>query len=245
MATVSAIEPVLPSRRLRSAATAERERMARELERLDARALALSAELAKIESTRGELREQLALLARFAHEPEVFATSGVQEKEVHLRAVEQDAESVPATAVLRGARIRELAVFLLLASPEPARPVHYERWYQLVRDAGYVVAGKNPHATFLTQISRSPVVRKVDRPGTYALDFEAPARLRRHVLRLQQELTLAGAEPPASSADELAEARHSRTRLATELQAAERALEEALRALTSASEAPKHAATPA
>jgi hypothetical protein len=51
------------------------------------------------------------------------------------------------------------------------QPIHYRDWYRLVREeAGQEVEAKDPLATFLVQISRSPFVAKADEPGVYLLD---------------------------------------------------------------------------
>ena len=77
-------ERLAPSRRLQSAATAERDRLGRELGRLDAKAQELRAGLDQIEATRAELRDQLSLLARLAHSTE---DSPFPLRARHLRAV--------------------------------------------------------------------------------------------------------------------------------------------------------------
>ena len=108
-------ERLAPSRRLQSAATAERDRLGRELGRLDAKAQELRAGLDQIEATRAELRDQLSLLARLAHSTEDspfplrarhFARSGEE-------------EPPPTKATLRGARIREKAVCCGRSEPAP------------------------------------------------------------------------------------------------------------------------------
>ena len=50
------------------------------------------------------------------------------------------------------------------------------------------VAGKDPLAVFLTQLSRSPAVRKGAQPGVYELDRQAPARLRATLDDLHEQL---------------------------------------------------------
>ena len=70
--------------------------------------------------------------------------------------------------VLRGPAIRTTAVALLVASGRDA--LHYREWFDLLTQAGHEVAGKDPLAVFLTQITRSPAVRKGARPGEYVLD---------------------------------------------------------------------------
>jgi hypothetical protein len=76
----------------------------------------------------------------------------------------------PGRRILSGPAIREVAVQVLLRQPEYIEALHYRRWYELLQEAGYEVAGKDPSAVFLTQISRSPVVRKSTESGVYELD---------------------------------------------------------------------------
>jgi hypothetical protein len=229
---VATPERLAPSRRLRTAATAERERLSRDLARLDDRASALQRELADLETKRSELRDQLSLLARLTVGPDEspFLASRTPGRAGHLREIDES----PATkAVLAGARIREVAVLLLASSANPTRPIHYQQWYRLFRDAGYGIDARDPVATFLTQISRSPAVRRADAPGVYALDFDASRALRARLGTLETRLaTLTTAESP----EELAVARKNRANLLRDIRATERDLEEALRSLGSGTE---------
>lgn len=71
---------------------------------------------------------------------------------------------------LRGERLREIAVQVLSSRHETGEPIHYRAWYELLRDEGYAVAGKDPLATFLAQISRAPEVTGIGRrSGLYRL----------------------------------------------------------------------------
>jgi hypothetical protein len=71
---------------------------------------------------------------------------------------------------LRGRRLREIAVEVLQQSEFAAEPVHYRVWYELVLAAGVRVAGKDPLATFLTQLARAEEVVSVGRrSGLYRL----------------------------------------------------------------------------
>lgn len=241
MEAVSSPEPLAPSRRLRSAAEAERERLSRDLERLDARAHVLTAEIADVDRQREELREHLALLARISWEPGASAfRSQTSERQGHLRAVEP--EGPPPKVVLRGARIRETAVLMLASSAKPLRPIHYMDWFKLLRDAGYGVDAQDPQAAFLTQITRSPVVRRADAPGTYALDPDAPRLLRDRLRALESKLAERAVQ--ASEPDSVAQVREERQALVRELHATERRLEEALRVLGSpAPSSPSRAAS--
>ena len=71
---------------------------------------------------------------------------------------------------IRGQRLREIAVEVLRQNKRLGQEVHYRDWYQLVVGTGIRVAGKDPLATFLTQIARAPEVESVrPRSGLYRL----------------------------------------------------------------------------
>jgi hypothetical protein len=73
-------------------------------------------------------------------------------------------------ARLRGLRLREIAVQVLTERHPNGEPIHYKRWYALLREAGYSIGGKDPQATFLASISRSPHVRSMGgRSGLYVI----------------------------------------------------------------------------
>ena len=71
---------------------------------------------------------------------------------------------------LRGQRLRDVAVQVLRDQHESGDPIHYRAWFELVREQGYAVAGKDPLATFLAQVSRAQEVEQVGRrSGLYLL----------------------------------------------------------------------------
>ncbi|MBS1885619.1 MAG: hypothetical protein JSU06_00345 [Actinobacteria bacterium] len=71
---------------------------------------------------------------------------------------------------LGGQRLQEIAVQVLAEQNPGGEPIHYKDWYRLLREAGYVVSGKDPQATFLSSVSRSPHVRAVgNRTGLYVV----------------------------------------------------------------------------
>jgi hypothetical protein len=71
---------------------------------------------------------------------------------------------------LRGQQLQEVAVALLRQKKAVGEPVHYKEWYGLLVGAGARVAGKDPLATFLTQVARAPGVESVrPRSGLYRL----------------------------------------------------------------------------
>lgn len=71
---------------------------------------------------------------------------------------------------LRGQRLQEIAVDILAARLEPGEKVHYKQWFAWVEEEGFKVSGKDPLATFLGQIGRSPRVASAGRrTGLYLL----------------------------------------------------------------------------
>jgi hypothetical protein len=53
-------------------------------------------------------------------------------------------------------------------------PIHYRIWFQELVDSGYRVLGRDPLATFLTQVSRIDRVEKIGRrSGLYRLRVAA------------------------------------------------------------------------
>jgi hypothetical protein len=71
---------------------------------------------------------------------------------------------------LRGQKLQEIAVELLRQKRGVGVEVHYKDWYELLLEAGLVVGGKDPLATFLTQIGRAANVESVrPRSGLYRL----------------------------------------------------------------------------
>ncbi len=72
--------------------------------------------------------------------------------------------------VLRGQRIRAVAIEVLKRHRGERASVHYREWYDLIVRDGHRVAGKDPLATFLAQLSRAPEVERVGRrTGVYRL----------------------------------------------------------------------------
>jgi hypothetical protein len=139
-------------------------------------------------------------------------------------------DEVEARRVLSGPAVREMAIQVLLGQPEYIEALHYREWYLLLQNAGYAVAGKDPLAVFLTQLTRSPAVRKSTESGIYELDRQAHLRLRQRLERLNAELK----ELRVPVSPERGESEHTRARrheLNVAIGQTERALDEALRVL--------------
>jgi hypothetical protein len=201
-----------PSARLVRAAAAERADIGRHRDRLLAARDRLRVELADVEASLRELDERDALLDRLA---------GPTPAPVPVAAPAPAAGATP----LRGPAIRRAAVEVLRARADRPQAMHYRDWFDALRAAGYAVAGKDPLAVFLTQLSRSPVVRRGTQSGVYELDPGAPGRLRERLDALHAELRSLTAAPSATA--DLTAIRARRAALTTEITRVEKALEEA------------------
>jgi hypothetical protein len=242
-----------PSARLVRAAAAERADVARHRERLLGVRERLRAELAGIEAALRELDERDALLDRLAGPPPAAVPAATAEANAAAAGRTSGAGAVPAPAapaggrlarlggeaasgasgraargeatVLRGPAIRRAAVEVLRALPERPQALHYRAWFDAVRAAGFEVAGKDPLAVFLTQLSRSPVVRRGTQSGVYELDPDAPVRLRQRLDALHADLRGLTAAPTATA--DLTAIRARRAAITTQITQVEKALEEA------------------
>lgn len=71
---------------------------------------------------------------------------------------------------LRGERLREVAAEILWRNFKAGDVVHYKQWLELVVRDGHRIGGKDPTATFLTQVARVDSVERVGkRSGLYRL----------------------------------------------------------------------------
>jgi len=202
------------------AAEAEREELRHQRARLDADRTATLARLREIERVLAEVDERERLLDQLA--PAAIADSrSMSNSDATAGAM---AAATPMDRVLRGPSIRETAVRVLVGRGG-LEALHYREWFDLLTKEGYSVAGKNGLAVFLTQISRSPAVRKGTQSGIYELDRDAPRRLARELERLQAKLRELTGRTPGTT--DLSEIRARREQLASAIGQAERALEEA------------------
>jgi hypothetical protein len=84
--------------------------------------------------------------------------------------IEDQLSIVDLSDELRGERLREVAADVLWRNYSAGDVVHYKEWLKLVVSEGHRVGGKNPTATFLTQVSRvNSVERVAKRSGLYRL----------------------------------------------------------------------------
>ncbi|MBV9309776.1 MAG: hypothetical protein JOZ73_03035 [Solirubrobacterales bacterium] len=97
-----------------------------------------------------------------------------------IHAIEEVASLAPQLAMseineeLRGERLREVALQVLQRLSASGDPVHYRIWFDALVQSGYRILGRDPLATFLTQITRIEHVEGVGRrSGLYRLRFAA------------------------------------------------------------------------
>jgi hypothetical protein len=176
--------PVSSAASLRRVACEERDRIAAERERIRDRMDELKSELESLERLDGGLVEHSRLLDQvIASEP---GTTPSAEK-----------------AVLRGARLREEALRVLITRVGIRESVFYRDWYRLLRDAGFVVLAKRPEAAFLTTVTRSPLIQRGVGPGTYYIEPSASEDLHQELRERQAELrdreTHLGSRPAGQS----------------------------------------------
>jgi len=219
---------VKPSPRLVRAAEAECEDLRRQRERFDEARKRTIAALREIEHALAAIDERELLLSRLA--PRGADVDAPAAPAVHADATEDVTEQ---GEILRGPAIREAAVQVLVQRGG-IEALHYREWFELLTREGYTVAGKNGLAVFLTQLSRSPVVRKGTQSGVYELDRQAPHRHARELERLQREMRELTGRTPGPT--DLSEIRAQRERLTSAIGRTERALEEAQRVLAVNSE---------
>jgi hypothetical protein len=114
---------------------------------------------------------------------EARAAGAAEEAETladRIRAIEEVAGLSPQMAIceiseeLRGERLREVAVEVLRQSAASGDSIHYRAWFDALLESGFRVSGRDPLATFLTQITRIDQVESVGRrSGLYRLRIAA------------------------------------------------------------------------
>ena len=97
-----------------------------------------------------------------------------------IRAIEEVAGLAPQLAIceiseeLRGERLRGVALEVLRGLSESGDPVHYRTWFDALVESGYRISGRDPLASFLTQVTRIDDVQSVGRrSGLYRLRIAA------------------------------------------------------------------------
>lgn len=167
-----------PSTTLRRAALGDRTRLERAQERLRAQQESLREELKRID------RELAALDRRIGTIDAVLGAPSPAGSAVGGGWAVSEQPRPP----LRGAEIRKQAARRFFLAHGAGRGLHYRRWFDLLVADGTEIAGRDPLASLLTNLNRSPVVVRGDQPGTYAIDPHAPERLRVELGEREAEL---------------------------------------------------------
>ena len=201
-----------PSASLVRAARAEDERIARALAGLDRRREALNSQLAELDVEAAVLRERQGLLRRLTGDRDAPEAGGRA-----LRAV--------ATKLLKGRELRRVAAGLLWRT-EGGAEIQYRDWLERVLASGYAIAGKDPAASFLTNVRDSPAVVHGSRPGFYRLDPVRRVAVVQQLAEAQAELrdVVDVLARPSVDADDRArrdELRAHRTRLTARVRSLE------------------------
>ncbi|HEY5198924.1 MAG TPA: hypothetical protein VIJ51_18035 [Solirubrobacteraceae bacterium] len=169
---------LVPSTTLRRAALGDRLRLERAQERLRGQQETLREELKRVDHELSALGERIGTIdALLGTSSEIGAAEGGG-----------GPTSVGRPAPLRGAEIRKHAARRFFLAHGSGRGLHYRRWFELLVADGSEIAGRDPLASLLTNLNRSPVVVRGDQPGTYAIDAQAPDRLRAELGERQAEL---------------------------------------------------------
>jgi hypothetical protein len=103
----------------------------------------------------------------------------------------------------------------VLWESEGTAEIQYRDWFELVLAQGCAVSGKDPAASFLTNIRDSPAVVRGSRPGFYRLDPARRAAVAQQLAEAQAELrdVVDVLARPATSSGERERLREHRTRL--------------------------------
>lgn len=120
----------------------------------------------------GELTEQAGRLRDLLEgvEGELVGTSRLLGQLDEMLGIARQMPIVNPEGILRGQRIRAVAIQVLKRHRRSRDPLHYREWYDLVVKDGHRVAGKDPVATFLAELSRAPEVESIgSRTGLYRL----------------------------------------------------------------------------
>ena len=162
-----------PHASLVRAAAVEDQRVERALQQLTHRRETLAAEIAGLEAQMDELQERRKLLGLLVDRPGDDAPRGATQR--------------TGVTPVRGRRLRLVAAQLLWASARD-QEIHYREWFERLVAAGYAVGGRDPLASFLTNIRDSPAVVRGERQGFYRLDPSAVDAAARELREIEAEM---------------------------------------------------------
>lgn len=166
-----------PSAALVRTARNEIDRVERQMSMIEQRREALRAQLADVEAEietyarRKRLLEELLVVE--GAEPVTEAAGRVR--------------AAPARQALKGVELRRVAGRHLW-NAQGEQEVGYREWFERLVAAGYAIGGKDPLASFLTNIRDSPAVIRGSRQGYYRLDPASSEPLEQQLSEIEAEL---------------------------------------------------------
>ncbi len=176
--------PSVPSAKLLRAAQGEIERIERASAIAEQRRATLLAELQELEQTiEGYARRRGLLDELISGQTSPASPASATAPSLEPAA----AESWTPRRALRGRELRRVAARLLWRSERDSE-IHYRDWFERVMTAGFAVGGKDPAASFLTNIRDSPAVTRGSRSGYYRLEPHNLDKLEEQISETQAEL---------------------------------------------------------
>ena len=88
---------------------------------------------------------------------------------------------------IRGRQLRRVAGQILW-SELGEQGTHYREWFERVLERGYAVGGRDPLASFLTNVRDSPALVRGSRQGFYRLDASRRAAVAQELAEAEAEL---------------------------------------------------------
>jgi hypothetical protein len=165
-----------PSAAMARTARNEIDRIERALDVIEQRRSALLAQAAELQAEADDYARRRRLLEELVEVEQATPT-----------AVAGVAAPLQATRSLRGRELRR-AAGRLLWTWMGTNPIHYREWFERVLAEGYAIGGKDPAASFLTNIRDSPAVIRGSSQGFYALDPTSVDRVGQAIAEVQAEL---------------------------------------------------------
>jgi hypothetical protein len=166
-----------PSAAMARTARTEIERIGRAIEVIEQRRAALLAQAAELQEQADDYARRQRLLEELVQVEQATPTA-----EIGVSAPQRAPRS------LRGRELRRAAARLLWTWKGKDQ-IHYREWFERVLAEGYATGGKDPAASFLTNIRDSPAVVRGSAQGFYRLDPTSVERVEQARNEIQAELT--------------------------------------------------------
>jgi septal ring factor EnvC (AmiA/AmiB activator) len=168
--------PSIPSAALVRTARNEIERVERGIARTEQRRDALVAQLQELDDE----------LAGYAHRKKLLEELVYVEQAAPVADV-VSAKQRPSKRAIKGAELRRIAGHLLWSSHQE-QEMHYREWFERMLAAGFAIGGKDPVASFLTNVRESPAVERGSKQGYYKLNPNSLDRVAQELNEAEAEL---------------------------------------------------------